>query len=276
MFRHLRCAFGLVVLCAVTQAEDVEQFLLEQAVHGYLADPDAKADQPAAKPAPEQPWDITAGLGVAYTDGNSNTLTVAFNLDAKKDWGKWKSTTTVRITYAESESVETASEWILVERFERKLSEIASVFLDVWLEHDEFESLSYRIQPTAGYTRRLVKKENFELWGSVGAGFVHNEYRVNPDTEGIAQLGVNWTWDITKQLKYEQLIVIYPSLSYGGEGRLVFNAKFTTPLSDRIDASLVITDQYNTMPVGANKHNDLTVILSLAIKFTKPPEEKKA
>ena len=95
MFRYLICVLGLVLLCAVTQAE--EPTLLEQAIHGYLADPDNKADKPAAKPAPEQPWDITAGLGVAYTDGNSNTLTVAFNLNAKKEWGKWKSTTGVRI-----------------------------------------------------------------------------------------------------------------------------------------------------------------------------------
>jgi putative salt-induced outer membrane protein YdiY len=266
MLRYLLC---IVLFCAAAQAET-----LEQAIHGYLADPDAEAAKPAAKPAPEQPWDITGGLGVALTDGNSNTLTVAFTLDAKKEWGPWKSTTAVRITYAQADSVETASEWVLIERFERALSEVASVFVDLWLEHDEFESLDYRIQPTAGYKRRLVKKTNFELWGNIGAGFVHNEYRVNPDTEGIGQLGVDWTWQITKQLKYEQVILLYPSLSYGGEGRLVFSAKFTTPISDRIDGSLVITDQYNTMPVAGNKYNDLTVILSLAIKFTKPPEKK--
>jgi putative salt-induced outer membrane protein len=264
MLRHLFC---LVLFCAAVQAET-----LEQAIHGYLADPDAGAAKPAAK---SQPWDIKAGLGVAYTDGNSNTLTVAFTLDAKKEWGPWKSTSAVRITYAESENVETASEWIFIERFERMLSEIASVYVDLWLEHDEFESLSYRIQPTVGYKRRLVKKENFELWGNAGGGFVHNEYRVNPDTEGIGQLGVNWTWQITKQLTYEQIIELYPSLSNGGEGRLVFQAKFTTPLSDRIDANLVITDQYNSQPVPGNEYNDVTVILSLSIKFTKPPEEKK-
>lgn len=266
MLRYFLC---LVLFCAVTQAET-----LDEAVHGYLADPDAEAAKPAAKPAPDQPWDITGGLGFAYTDGNSNTMTVAFTLNAKKEWGPWKSSTAVRITYAQADSVETASEWILIERFERSLSEVASIFLDLWLEHDEFESLNYRIQPTAGYNRRLVKKTNFELWGNIGGGFVHNEYRVNPDTEAIGQLGVNWTWQITKQLTYEQVIVLYPSISYGGEGRLVFNAKFTTPISDRIDASLIITDQYNTMPVGANKHNDVTVIFSLAIKFTKPPEAK--
>ncbi|MHC4816974.1 MAG: DUF481 domain-containing protein [Planctomycetota bacterium] len=268
MLRYLLC---IALFCAAAQAET-----LEQAVHGYLADPDAEAAKPAAKPAPKQPWEITGGIGVAFTDGNSNTLTVAFTLNAKKEWGLWKSTTAVRITYAQADDVETASEWILIERFERILSERASVFLDLWLEHDEFESLNYRIQPTAGYNRRLVKKENFELWGNIGGGFVHNEYRVNPDTEAIGQLGINWTWQITKQLLYEQVIVIYPSISYGGEGRLVFNAKFTTPISDRIDASLIITDQYNTMPVAGNKHNDVTVIFSLAIKFTKPPEEKKA
>jgi putative salt-induced outer membrane protein len=264
MLRHLLC---LVLFCAATQAET-----LEQAVHGYLADPDAAA----AKPEPKgKPWEITGGLGLALTDGNSNTLTLAATLDALKEWGPWKSKTVVRITYAQADSVETASEWILIERFDRMLSERASVFLDLWLEHDEFESLNYRIQPTAGYRRRLVKKETFELWGNVGGGFVHNEYRVNPDTEAIGQLGINFTWQITKNLKYEQVITLYPSISEGGEGRLVFAAKFTTPISDQVDASLVITDQYNSNPPLGVKNNDLTVILSLAVKFTKPPEEKK-
>jgi putative salt-induced outer membrane protein YdiY len=262
MLRYLLC---IALFCAAAQAET-----LENAVHGYLADPDAAA----AKPAPKsQPWDISSGLGITFTEGNSDTLTVAFTLDALKDWGKWKSKTVVRITYAESESVETASEWILIERLDRVLSERASIFFDLWLEHDEFESLSYRVQPTVGYRRRLVKKENFELWGEAGAGFVHNEYRVDPETEGIGQLGINFTWQITKHLKYEQVIVLYPSLSHGGDGRLVFDAKFTTPISDRIDASLIINDQYNTRPIAGNKHNDLKIILSLAIKFTKPPEK---
>ena len=262
MLRYLLC---VALFCAATQAET-----LEQAVHGYLADSDA------AKPEPQgKPWEITGGLGFAFTDGNSNTMTLAATLDALREWGHWKSKTVVRITYARSDSLETASEWILIERLERALSERASIFFDVWLEHDEFESLDYRIQPTAGYKRRLVKKENFELWGDVGGGFVHNEYRVNPDTEAIGQLGIRFTWQITKNLNYEQVIMLYPSISQGGEGRLVFDAKFTTPISDRVDASLVITDQYTTNPPTGIKNNDVTVILSLAVRFTRPPEEKK-
>lgn len=225
----------------------------------------------AAADATTMPWEITGALGFTLTDGNSESVTLTFTIDAKREWELWKLFMGIRILYAETEDVESASEWIFLERLQRKLSERATIFQDLLVEHDEQEDLRYRIQFTLGYNRRLVKKENFELWGNVGGGVLHEEFFDESETEAIAQIGITFTWQITKNLKYEQILTFYPSLSEGGEFRMYWESVFTTPISDRFDLRLSIIDRYDSNPQPGIEENDLTIALSLAIKFTKPP-----
>lgn len=219
-----------------------------------------------------KPWDIAGALGFTLANGNSDSITLTIGADAKREWELWKLAMKLGILYAESDGDQTASEWIFLERLERKLSERATIFQDLLLEHDEEEDLRYRIQLTFGYNRRLVKKEEtFELWGNVGAGVLYESFFDASDTEGIAQLGINFTWQITKQLKYTQVITFFPSLSEGGEFRMYWESVFATPIGDRFDLRLTILDRYDSNPQPGTDGNDLTIAISLAVRFTKPP-----
>lgn len=219
----------------------------------------------------ETPWDIVGALGFTLTDGNSDTIQLTIGAEAKREWPKWKLGMKLGILYGETDGEQSASEWIFLERLERKLSERATIFQDLLLEHDEEEDLRYRIQFTVGYNRRLVKKETFELWGNVGGGVLHEEFFDESQTEGIAQIGINFTWQITKTLKYEQVITFYPSLSEGGEFRMYWESRFTTPIGERFDLRITILDRYDSDPQPGIEENDLTIAIALAIRFTKPP-----
>ncbi|HEX5138194.1 MAG TPA: DUF481 domain-containing protein [Planctomycetota bacterium] len=228
-------------------------------------------DISAEADATTKPWEIKGALGFTLTDGNSDTMTLLVGAEALREWTKWKLSMKLGILYAESDDVQTASEWMFIEKLERKLSERATIFQALLLEHDEEEDLRYRIQFTMGYNRRLVKKEKFELWGNVGGGVLHESFFDEDETEAIAQLGINFTWQITKNLKYEQIIVFFPSLSKSGEFRMYWESVFTTPISDRLDLRISILDRYDSNPQPGVEENDLTVAIALAIKFTKPP-----
>lgn len=259
----MRTIGALVLVAALAQAETAEQ-----AIRGYL--------NAAAEDAPPQkyPWEITGALGFTLTDGNSDSITLTVGADAKKEWDLYKLAMKLGIIYGETEGEQTSSEWIFLERLERKLSERATIFQDLWLEHDEEESLRYRIQLTLGYNRRLVKKdEKFEMWGQVGGGVLHESFFSDEETEGIAQLGFNFTWNITDKLKYVQIVVFYPSLSEGGEWRMYWESTFTTPISDRLDLRLSIIDRYDSNPQPGNEENDLTIALTIAIRFTETPKK---
>lgn len=286
-----RILCALLAGAAFARAEDAERETARDAVRGYLAStPDIELARPrisdllplapvadgsrgylSAAAETTSPWDIRGALGFTLTDGNSDTIQLTVGADAKREWILWKLGMKLGILYGESDGDQTASEWIFLERLERKLSEKATIFQDLLLEHDEEEDLRYRIQLTLGYNRRLVKKETFELWGNVGGGVLYEEFFDASETEAIAQLGIDFTWQITKQLKYTQVITFYPSLSEGGEYRLYWESVFTTPISDRFDLRLTILDRYDSNPQTGVEKNDLTIAISLAVKFTKPP-----
>jgi len=249
------------VLAATEGVEFAQPRLSDGFPRGYLS----------AAAETTTPWEITGALGFTLTDGNSDTIQLTVGAGAKREWTLWKLGMKLGILYGESDGDQTASEWLFLERLERKLSEVATIFQDLLLEHDEEEDLRYRIQFTLGYNRRLVKKETFELWGNVGGGVLHEEFFDDSETEGIAQLGINFTWQITKQLKYAQVLTFYPSLSEGGEFRMYWESVFTTPISDRLDLRITILDRYDSNPQAGVEENDLTIAISLAIKFTKPP-----
>ncbi len=250
-----RAFIALALIASLAKAET-----LSDAIDTYIV---------AAAPGSSSPWTVTGTLGLTLTEGNSETITLTFGIEAIKKFDPWTLKLKLNSIYAESQSVQTANEHIFVQRLERAIDEISALFQEFYLEHDDEENLNYRAQLTVGYMRRLMKKKDFEMWGEIGAGILHEEFRATDDTEGILQLGVNWVWKITEQLTYTQIITIYPSLSNGGEFRLYWESVFSTPISERLDMRLSIIDKYDSdAPVGVDD-NDLIITLTIAIKFTK-------
>ncbi|MHC4338945.1 MAG: DUF481 domain-containing protein [Planctomycetota bacterium] len=194
--RHL---IALLLIASLAQAET-----LGEAVRSYLA---------AAETAKTGPWEVTGALGITYTDGVTDTTSISVGVDALGEWTQWKVTIRWLSTYTETEGTVAANEHILVTRGDYKLSDRASIFGSLLLEYDEIEGVEPRIQFVLGYDRRLVKKETFELLGNLGGGVLYEKYPAGGSTtDAIAQAGVDWTWQITKQLTYTQVLRFLPNL----------------------------------------------------------------
>lgn len=257
----MRALIGFLVLTAAAAFAPVARAeTLRDAVDSYLK---AAEGDPA-----EEKWKITGALGATVTSGNSDTQTLTVGVEAERPWAPWNLFLKWRSLYGRADGVENANEHILTERLERALSERAWLFQEFMIEHDEREELNYRLQLTLGYKRLLIKKEKIELTGEAGAGVLHEEFRTGPETEAIAQFGLLFKWQITKMLLFTQLLTIYPSLSEGGEFRLVSESVFTTPVGEKMDLRFSIIDRYDSMPPTGVKSNDLLVGLSLAVRFT--------
>ena len=114
------------------------------------------------------------------------------------------------------------------------------------------------------------------MWGEVGAGWSSETfYGGDSNDEGVLQLNLEWTWQITKALLYVQHIQYWPSLSNGGEFKLIWDSKFTMPISERWAFALIVQDQYNSDPQVGNENNDFTIIFTLNFDFTKKTKEEK-
>jgi putative salt-induced outer membrane protein YdiY len=257
----MRHVFAILLLTALARAET-----LEQAVKSYLA---------AAEPAVTKPWEVTGALGLSYSEGNSEAISLNAGIEAVREWTQWKLQIVERSLFTETSGVTEDNEHILITRLDYKLSKKASIFASLWFEWDTVEEVEPRIQLTVAYDRLLVEKERFELKGNLGGGVLYENFPVGDKTEGIAQAGLDWNWKITDQLTYTQVFRWYPSLSEGGEFRFVSESVFSTPIAKRFDLRLTIRDDYNSNPEPGIKKNDIKIILSIAIRFTKPKEESK-
>ena len=261
--RAFGCLAALFFLLSPSLAEEETR---DEAIEVYFAQAESK----------EKPWVIEGGLGFTYKDGNSDLLNFAFRGKFEKRWTKDLLRLTLQSIYSEESGVETASEHILVQRWEHYFGEKHRFYQQLWLENDSQESLSLRLVLSAGYGYRFVKNEKFEMWGEIGAGWSSdNFYGGDSNDEGIIQLQVEWTWQVTKYLKYEQSIAFWPSLSNGGEFKFIWDSKFTLPVSERWSLSLVVQDQYNSDPQPGNEKNDFTLLFTLNFDFTKKPEKKE-
>ena len=249
----MRSMLVLALLTSLARAET-----LDQAVRSYLA------EEP-----PVEGWKITGRLGLTVTDGNSDTITFTAGLDAVRDWEPWKVVVTESSLYSEDDGDQTANEHILTIRLERKISERGALFMQTLLEYDEQEDLDLRLVLTLGYKHQLVKKEDFNLWGELGGGVIHEEFSALSETAGTAHVAVNWEWKLSEQLTYTQSFLLLPNLSEGGEFLFIAESVLTNPINERLDLRLSLTDRYNSDPVAGNEENDLQVTLTIAIKLTK-------
>lgn len=254
----LRILLALLAAFAVARADTIP----ESVIDNYLA---------VAEPAEKDPkdWKIKIGLGATVTDGNSDTVTFALSFDAVKQLREeLKLTLTEVSTYAESGGVESANEHIFVERLDWKLNELSNLFQTLLLEHDNQEKLRIRIVLAVGYARKLIHKQDFDLWVEAGPGVIYEDYRTTGEnTEAILVITVRWVLKVSKDLTYEQTISVWPSLNHGGEGRVLAEAKFTTPVGDGWTVELAIRDVFNSEPPLGNVKNDLTIVLTLVVSF---------
>jgi len=257
----IRALAILLPLAAPALSEETR----DEAVYEYFAQADASA---------EKPWKIEGSFGLTVKDGNTELVNFAARALFEKRWPRDLLRLTLQSIYSEEESVETASEHIGVQRYERYFGEKHRLWQTFWLETDSQEALSYRAVLTVGYGYRFRKTETFELWGELGGGVEHESfYGDEENTEGIAQVSVEWTWQITENLTYRQVISFWPSLSEGGEYKLIWDSKFTLPVSERWAFELIVQDKYDSDPEPGIENNDLTVIFTLTFNFTK--KEKK-
>ncbi|MHC4956402.1 MAG: DUF481 domain-containing protein [Planctomycetota bacterium] len=254
---------AFTILAAPARAEG-----LDESIDGYLA----QADAPKAQASP---WKTDGGLGLTYRDGNSDVTNFYFGLNTEREWTKSLLKFRFQGIYSRDSGTETASEWIMVQRYQYKLSERSRLWQQLWVETDSQESLALRLVLTGGYGYRFMKTKDdkFVWWGEIGAGYsTDNFYGGEDNNEAILQLNTDWDWQITKTLNYKQVIQLWPSLTNGGEFKLIWASTFSLPVSERWDFKLIIQDQYNSDPVEGNENNDFTLVFAINFKFNQPKE----
>ena len=119
-----------------------------------------------------------------------------------------------------------------------------------------------------GYGKRFAKSKTFELWGDVGGGNEWEKY-YGQDTSsaGFVLLSIDWDWQITEALRYEQIFRWQQYFEDNGRYKIYIEARFSLPVSKHWTFMMVLRDEFNSDPNPPNVDNDVTMILTLNFNF---------
>lgn len=216
-------------------------------------------------------WSGKATGGFDRRRGNVNSTEILGELELirKKDRGELKNK--LRIFYSEEDRKMNAQKFFLLNRFDYRLGESKKWFgfLSSELDRDRFANIDYRWIPTTGAGYHFSETEDFKALAETGIGYSYTKFRDGTDAEGELTLtpriyiekGLFGSSKISEELK------LYPLLTDLGEYRLISETVFTNPITDSVALKLQFIDEYNSMPGGTAKKNDVRLITSLEYSF---------
>lgn len=227
----------------------------------------AKAGSAVEKEVAQTTWDGKLELGALYTNGNSDRLGGHVSATVIRDTPDDKFTAKALYNYAEEDGSKVTDEQILTLREDVKFDPWY-VFGILEGEHDDIEMLDLRATFTLGAGRKLADGPKFKASLDLGGTLVYTDYETDDARYDFeARIGFHAEMPVFESAKLTQDLAVYPSITQGGEYRLVSETAFEQPLSEDWFFKLSVLNRYNSdVPDGVDE-NDLEVRLSLVYSF---------
>lgn len=160
----------------------------------------------------DSPWTTEAELGYVSTTGNTETQTTTARLNSSYEVEKWRHTLRAEAFGQESEDSNTGETVVSAERYllsgksDYKFTERDYAFGLLRLTKDRFSGFEYEHTVSAGYGRKVLKREDMELDIEVGPGMRFYKVDDAPESEeeGVLRLAGKYWWDISKNSRFSQ------------------------------------------------------------------------
>jgi putative salt-induced outer membrane protein len=212
-------------------------------------------------------WSGVGEFGFVSTTGNSETTALNGKLEFIYNTQTWRHrfTGTALVT---SENGTTDNERYQAEfQSDRKLNEMSWIFGAFRYDADKFGAYDPQMTATAGYGRYLMRSENHELKGEIGAGYRYLEERetgVSTD-EAIMRFVLDDAWTISDNMKWANRLLI----ETGSENTFTqFNTGFNIAMTDKMAVKLGYEVRNNTkVPPGDSEKTDTTATVNLVYNF---------
>ena len=221
-------------------------------------------------PPPPPGWVGSAGVGLALTQGNSDTSTINAAYELKRDTGGalvFKSNGL--LVRGEAEETLTSDRLSLDGRLERKLSTRTSLFGATQYLRDSFKSIDYLVSPTVGLTRSLVKNDRTDLAVDAGVGMV---WEKNPGLEVRRDpafgAGQQFTHKLTATTELKEKAAALWKMDDFDDALYTFGIGLAASITAATQMKVEFLDTYKSRPpLPTVEKNDIAVLVSFVFKF---------
>lgn len=211
-------------------------------------------------------WTNEVEFGAVVTTGNTEQENFKLKAESILDGTTMKHTGSFDALRVAENDVTTAEKYYAFYQADFKLDDHQSLFGRVAYEDDRFSGFAYQADATAGYSRHLYESETMTLTGDVGGGFRRSENDLTgaTNTEFIARLAANYTWQVSESARFRQFL----SAEIGADSTIT---RSETSLQSTIVGALAMKialeiKHQSDVPVGRDK-TDTETSVTLVYSF---------
>lgn len=217
--------------------------------------------------AADPKWDTSAGLGLTLTEGNSETLLAAANIQSKGSYRSYAITLGADATYGEQSSVKNSESYRFYGQYDRKISERFYVYGRGEYFKDAIADIDYRVKLSPGFGWHLIKNDRLTLDAEVGPGYVFQKLGNVSDSFLTLRAAERLTYKISDTARLWQSAEFVPEASDFGNYFVSFELGVEADLTSKMALRTVLQDEYTAKPATGRKSNDIKLITSLNYKF---------
>jgi putative salt-induced outer membrane protein YdiY len=224
----------------------------------------------AQTPPPAGPWTGSAGAGVAFTSGNTDTSNVNFGYDLTYD-PKTKNVVKSDALYlrAKKDDELTVHRLGFNARDQYQLTSRAFTYGQLQYLHDTFKAIDYLVAPTAGLGYKLVDAASTALAVDGGLGGV---WEKNPGFDVKSSGAVTASEHLVQKLSdtasvSQQLAGLWKTADFG-DALYTFGTTLAATLTSKSQVKIDLLDSYKAKPpTAATKSNDVAIVFSIGYKL---------
>jgi len=212
----------------------------------------------------------SAGFGLSYTTGNTDTITLNATADSIYDPKtnnvmKWN----VLFLRGKQNHVLTVNRISATFRDENSLSPRMYVFGQLDTLHDTFKQIDYLIAPAAGVGYKVLNSMQTQLTADIGAGGV-----VEQDAGVVARGAVAGTLSeklvhqLSSTTTLKQSATALLKTNDWSDGLYTFQAGVAAKISTRFQLAVDVLDTFKNRPIDPTlKQNDVALVTSIVAKY---------
>lgn len=215
----------------------------------------------------------TGNVFAGYNMQSGNTKKAAGNISAAASRKVENGELSLKgdISYSESNKMMDGQKWDAQARYALDFGENNSWynFYQLNVDHDYFADIDYRITPSAGLGKHIIKSEDLVWDADAGIGYRITKHRTTDETDddptAVAHTYVKKT--VFEKAAFSEDLTVYPGLTSNAGVVMRSETAFTNPLSERFDLQLKYIVDLNTEPGPDKKKTDTQLIAGLNYKF---------
>lgn len=229
----------------------------------------ALADDP---PKQDGQWRGSLGAGLNVTRSTTNSLNVNLAADAVRATAQDQWNFGAGLLYGTSENADgvkttNANQGRLGGRYAYNLRPRVFGFGSLDLNYDRLQEIDLRSVAAGGLGYRILNSSVHRF--DISGGLTYNHTRYVSETENIAELllAEESNHQLSAGTMLRQRFAVFPNLTNTGEYRLQFSAGLVTRITDTLNLTVTLTDNYQSNPQPGIDRNELLFITGISVDF---------